>query len=290
MIEIKNYDNVPNVYRPIRIQPMKFNRISVSTSRSRTLAEPYSKCNSAKLFSSPVFDEMKRLRIDYDKTLCMKAYLQYQVVQTFGCQSVNYAPWFNYLKPCANRSIVDQIQPRMSDIDMDEVNVMCPVDCDRESYDFSIATQASPTYFWYRAIVFEGTGLFTPLFGNATPGYDIVKRTYAAAWISFDCIMVEEISESPAILLSALLSNIGGTLNLFFGPSFLTATEIFELVFGFVGIWLARRKIVSSQVGAMKKNSSNEIKNENFDLDDDDDDDTVSGANNTTFNSQKSIL
>lgn len=84
---------------------------------------------------------------------------------------------------------------------------------------------------------------FTSLFGNKTPDFESVKESFSYILIAYDRIVIEEVSENPSVELAGLFSNIGGNMGLFIGPSVLTFTEIFELVFLFVAIWWAQRKL-----------------------------------------------
>lgn len=184
----------------------------------------------------------KRLGIEYDQRLCLDGLIQYKMVKKFGCYMITYAPWFNTYEPCKNRSVVDASASNIT-IEMQELIDMCPIDCYREKYDFSVASETAPTLIWYKGLLLEVPEYFKTLFGNSTPDFEDVKSSYAAIEIAFDRIAVEEIEEKPMILFPALLSNIGGNLGLFFGLSVLTFTEIFELVFVFIAIWWSHRQM-----------------------------------------------
>lgn len=262
IVEIKDSNRTKNVNQAIRAQPGKYNKIMISKKKSSTLAKPYSECNSqTELFSSPVFDEMKRLGFDYDQTQCLNAFFQYKIVKTYGCYSVMYAPWFvdssSSLEPCMNKSIVSEIAQYMR-VDANELSRMCPVDCDRERYDFSMGSQGFPSRSWYKGALSNSKDIIISLYGKANVSYETVKSSLAYVSIGFSRVAVEEISENPSVLLAGLMSNIGGALNLTFGPSVLTFTEVFELVFVFAVIGWTRKRLAKVEPGERETNSVGE--------------------------------
>lgn len=134
---------------------------------------------------------------------------------------------------------------------MDQAAKACPLDCDAITYDHSYSYSNFPTRSWYDERQVYDRAYFKRLFGIADndddnnktmPSYESIKSSFASIYVVFHHIVTEEISERPAMEFVDLLSNIGGTMGLFIGPSLLTLTEVFELVFIYTAICWNRRK------------------------------------------------
>lgn len=244
-MEIKNPDNYSQISnrQTLKIQPGKTYDISISKTKSSILPKPYSNCNSyPSTFSSPVVDEMNRLGIAYDQQLCVKAAMQYLIVNKFGCYNALYFPFFNNYAPCLNRSIYDQFNRVSNFQNASLFEQMCPIDCDRVFFEYSISFQSFPTHQWYQTLLFYDDDYLKGLFGPAKPDFAAVESSFSSIVISFGQIAVKEMSEQPSVEFAGLLSNIGGTLGLFIGPSLLSFTEIFELLFITFSIWWSRKR------------------------------------------------
>ena len=60
--------------------------------------------------------------------------------------------------------------------------------------------------------------------------YENVTRTFFALRVYYDDLKYTLIKQQPKIELFDLISNIGGTLGLFLGFSFISLLELFEVV------------------------------------------------------------
>ena len=201
---------------------------------------------------------MKRLAIDYDLTLCLLALYQYKIVMKTGCYNQQLAPIFsNAYPPCQNRSLYpDFNNVNLTDSDLIE---MCPLDCQRAFYQYTLGFDSFPSESWFKTALHYRRDYFERIFGRRDKlDYKAVKSSFAAVYIDFENIAIEEINEKPSVELVNLFSNLGGTLGLFIGPSLLTILETFELVFGFFFVWLSRR--------ALRKSIAKEDSNNSFQL------------------------
>lgn len=249
IIEIKTPNNLAQIFKPLRIEPGKAYDFTISKTKSSTLPKPYSGCNSNRaLFSSPVFDEMMKRQIEYDQLLCVSALTQYKIVKQFGCYNAFMTPLFSSssYEICMNRSIFNESIGITNTLD--EVRQMCPIDCDREILDTSIGIQTFPTISWYQAAVHYESSYFESLYGTPRPRYEDVKSNFVMLQVTFSHIAIQEMFEKPSVEWPTLLSNIGGQMGLFIGPSLLTLTEIFELIFVYIAIWYAQKRAMASRM------------------------------------------
>lgn len=253
VFEVKQASNYKHVYSGLRMPPSKGFEVTIWQTKSSTLPKPYSDCSSSagSAFSSPVFDEMNRLGIEYEKPLCIDALKQYKTVRQFGCANAWLLPFFNTYNVCLDRSLVVSSEQRGFDsisVDLNEIDEMCPLDCDEEVYDLTTSSLSFPTTSSSEAIVRLHQEYLKQIFsGPIPPSVEAVKSSWGLIKFSLRQITVREMSEVPAMEVATLVSNVGGNMNLFIGPSFLTFSEIFELIFVFVAIWWTRRKMRRQQ-------------------------------------------
>ena len=68
-------------------------------------------------------------------------------------------------------------------------------------------------------------------YGNRTPSYDELKGSLVKLNINFQSLQYKLVEESQKTTWLDLISNIGGTLGLFTGFSFLSLVELLEIMF-----------------------------------------------------------
>lgn len=243
ILEINDPTKYPYLIKPLNIQAGKMTSIALNKVKSKILPKPYSDCNSVSSFSTPVFDEMKRLEIDYDLAICAIGVLQYKTVSSLNCYDQQLVPFFTDYPPCSSRKLFNAI-PNVS-VQVEDLWNMCPMDCNTVLYKYTLGYEQFPSSKWHQSAVYYQSDYIRRIFGERTPDIDTVKSSFAAVSIYFDPLLIEQINEKPATELVSLLSNIGGLMGLFIGPSVLTFTEIFELVFAFTSIWLAKRRMAN---------------------------------------------
>jgi len=110
----------------------------------------------------------------------------------------------------------------------------CPFECD------SMSLKISPTSFDYPqngSVNSERDSNLSRSFNS----YSEIKKNYIEFIVYYSSLQYTTISESPKTQLSDLISNIGGTLGLFIGISFLSFVEIFEIIIE-IGIILFSKK------------------------------------------------
>ena len=106
---------------------------------------------------------------------------------------------------------------------------LSPLECKTVSYGYSISTSSfpSPAFVKYLNKLTD----FRARFPNHTIDYDFVKKNFAFVNLYYDEIKYTLMEESPAMEIMDLIANVGGTLGLFLGVSFLSFAEVAELIF-----------------------------------------------------------
>ena len=113
-------------------------------------------------------------------------------------------------------------------------NKYCPLECDTYSYDFIMNTQSKTLTGKINAKTSNlGFGFNYPEFKT----YENYSRTFFGISIYYDELKYTLINQQPKIELFGLISNVGGTLGLFLGFTFITILEIFEYITEFIFIY-----------------------------------------------------
>jgi hypothetical protein len=86
-------------------------------------------------------------------------------------------------------------------------------------------------------------------YGNRTPSYEELKVSLVKLNINFQSLQYTQVEESQKTTWLDLLSNVGGTLGLFTGFSFLSLVELLEIIFEIC-------RVKSSSMLRFKKNVS----------------------------------
>lgn len=190
-------------------------------------------------------DEMQRQGIEYDRRLCFNFYFQTWTIRKFGCYNLKYPRVLNDTSPpCTDRTL---FKLDIEEWLIDEAAQHCPLDCDLATYEHSYSFAHFPTANWYEDRRVYDRAYLERLFpGNGLPSYESIESSFVAVYVVFSGIVVEEITEKPTIEFVDLLSNIGGNLGLFIGPSVLTFTELFDILFMWIAIKWRRRRCVAS--------------------------------------------
>lgn len=112
-----------------------------------------------------------------------------------------------------------------------QVTRECPLECSSYTYAFSMSYNEFPTKNLIRKSLKTRPDYFQRVFGrdpvNITT--DLFKASFLSAFIYFDEFTITEITEKPAIDLTTLIANLGGTIGLFLGFSLMSAVEMLEL-------------------------------------------------------------
>jgi hypothetical protein len=99
----------------------------------------------------------------------------------------------------------------------------CPLECDSFTYEInkdSIMTRSSGNISSFNSLD------YFPGFET----YENVSRTFFAFRVYFEDLKYTLIKQQPKIELFGLISNVGGTLGLFLGFSFISLLELFEVL------------------------------------------------------------
>ncbi len=112
---------------------------------------------------------------------------------------------------------------------IDECLIGCPLECESESYTFTVSSLDYPTKVFANYIGKKSA--IMSRYGNRTPSYDELKGSLVKLNINFQSLQYTLVEESQKTTWLDLVSNVGGTLGLFTGFSFLSLVELLEIIF-----------------------------------------------------------
>jgi hypothetical protein len=216
----------------INISPGTSTKISLSKHSWIKEPQPYSECTddltSPDSYSSPFYKESFRLNKSYSYYDCF--YMCYQ----------------NFIQSICNCSLVmDDKNFRLCFLDENYRNkdlyctgpgyekfsmsyaikrCDCPIECKKTYYTHTSSVSLFPTLKYYDYLM--DSDLVKRKYPNMT--YEKLKKSVARVQIFYDKMEETVIEESVKTELSDLISNLGGTLGLFLGLSFLSLIEFVE--------------------------------------------------------------
>ena len=184
--------------------------------------DPYSDCKDLSAFNSVLYKYFKDSGSAYRQIDCFDLCLQKKIIQSCSCYDLRYPQLFNYEISCSSVEKYDcstnvTIFFRQNQID-NECLSNCPLECDSVQYDLSLSSSSYPSRQAYDLFSSQVVGL----------SYEQVKSRTLELNIYYAELSYTKISESPQTSIIDLFSNIGGTMGLYVGVSFLSFVEIVE--------------------------------------------------------------
>ena len=206
------------------VEPGKASFVAVERTFVSKQPHPYSECKDLSSFSSEFYDYFKANNKTYRQKDCIFFCFQKRVILNCSCYNL-YHPRLFDATPCVSRRQVDCVDRqyglfKSSEID-EECLSQCPLECESIDYDLTISSAAYPTrnYFEFNKDYFNGTRDFEEL-----------RSSLYKINIFYPNLGYVELEELPQTSVIDLLSNIGGTMGLYIGISFLSLIEIVEVV------------------------------------------------------------
>ena len=150
--------------------------------------------------------------------------MQKKIIEKCDCYDLRYPKLTSSSAPCLNKEKILCAESAYAQFKNNSIDSSClsscPLECESIQYDLSISSSNYPSIYQYD--VYQST------LGGMT--YDELKERSIALNIFYSNLNYLQISESPKTSLNDLMSNVGGTLGLYIGISFLSLIEIVEIV------------------------------------------------------------
>jgi hypothetical protein len=223
----------------IELAPGFETNIVVEREFTEQLPKPYSNCdlnndNPNPVFKDPkLYDILSSLDIGYKQSVCLE--LCYQTVMKDNCNCTDpvYNSFYdlNFCKSnkewdCLNRVYTDFITDNGTSAFCEP---FCPLECNQTRFYISLSSSRLNMDFYSKTI--DENALYYGIKNeNETLSLEEKMNSIIKFNIYYESLSYTITTESPAMDIVGLLSNIGGTLGLFLGVSVLTAVEVIEII------------------------------------------------------------
>ena len=212
--------------------------VSVSRNFVTKLEKPHGDClldkSKDSKFSSSVFDYMVRSQgIEYSQRYCLDLCVQRGTIEKCNCSNV-FLPLFN-----DSSYICLQVDEQLclyefviyfgsNKNQIDDCNKQCPYECNSIEYDIATTKASYPTRY-HKELLFNLTDISTK---GVT--IDNVQDSLAKVNVFYKSLEYKLVEQKIQMSTENFFSNIGGTLGLYIGISFLSLIELVELLFNIV--------------------------------------------------------
>jgi hypothetical protein len=217
LISIHNHTYIPKTIqnREIFISPGTYNYFIVKKIYDKKLEYPYNDCLKDIFdfnLNKTLIQYMKNINLEYSQKECNRLCRNLKYIEMNCNCSLNYEDFLYHkcykkkepiIRNCTN-SFIQTFNENGSCYEY------CPLECDSFSYDISVSSNSY-------------------IKKNDSNKYKI--------YVYFDDLKYTLISEQPKFDFIDLVSNIGGSLGLFLGISFISFLELFEIIFEFFFIY-----------------------------------------------------
>ena len=234
IIYISNTTSSPRFLNEILVSPGVETNIAITKTFVTQKDYPYSDCISD--FSnvdSILYKSLINANLRYTQQDCYSQCLQKNVEKNCGCFSSLF-PSINLKSPCITSADSACLFKVRMDFFAgkfnDECSSLCPLECDRVLYSYSISSSTSISEKYAEQYYFNNPVIKSnfPL-RNVT--FDDIKKSLVNVKLFYEGLYFTEISETESQTVFDLISNIGGTLGLFIGMSLLSFIEILEILY-----------------------------------------------------------
>ena len=237
---VNRYSNV--VYEGLSVfihnssfDPLEAESVEVSTGKQTNIAikrtfvskqpDPYSSCVDLANFDSVLYRYFDANNKTYRQQDCIELCIQKNIIENCNCYSLNYPRLFN-ASACLT---IDKMKCSINqyntfaakDISQDCMD-QCPLECESVSYDLTLSSSDYPSQFMYDQ--------YKSMFPQIT-SYDLFKKSAVSLNVYYSMLAYTQLTEIKKTEVIDLFSNIGGTLGLYIGISFLSLIELVEIVF-----------------------------------------------------------
>jgi hypothetical protein len=207
----------------------------VERSFTNQLKYPFSDCQLEEILpnssSSYLYQEIIKLNLTYTQKLCYQMCLQDILIKQCNC-SDNSLPQLNGSKICLTKEDVECLSLLYSNFSegYSEINECdCPLECNSYNFRYYTSFTEFPDSLYGEKIYnYSQIG-----FANKFEYADIdkrLKRNVLKINIFYDKLSYTQTIESPSVSFVSLVSDIGGSLGLCLGMSFLSFIELLEVI------------------------------------------------------------
>jgi hypothetical protein len=219
----------PSASNGVCIEPGKSTFIAIKKSITHKYPKPYSDCIELVSFKSKLYDYIISLNKTYRQRDCIELCIQRKTIQNCGCYSLEIANLNTSKRPCLNLTDLVCMTEQKKSFNANECEKhSCPLECDSINYDLVLSTIVFPNQKGYKSLS-ESSKFNMEKILNQSLTYDLFKEMFLQFNVFYEHLEYREITETPKMSCVDLLTQIGGSLSMFFSLSVFTLFEIMEL-------------------------------------------------------------
>lgn len=233
-VNIHNKTQMPIFFDGVDVPTGRETNVVINRDFTSKISYPYSKCIDDIYSSDLLFPSLlKTLNYSYRQSDCFLLCYQKYVIQKCGCYDPSVKIWLTGMKPCSSLKDLYCDINFFSKFFTQNVESICSQDCplECESYIYHVYTSSAdyPTTGYAKYLV--DNKVLRSKFSSANitnMTYNTIKQNVVALNVYYDTISYKHFYELKKTSLLDLVANIGGTMGLFIGISFLSFVEIID--------------------------------------------------------------
>ena len=209
--------------------------VIVSREFSYRLEQPYSECQR-NIEKSPSLYVQTVLNTGYEyrQSDCFNVCFQQYLMDNCGCYDLTYPIWSGNFTPCLSYKQVYCDGQAQSSFFSQDVKALCgdscPLECDTITYGSTWSGTIFPSEAYATSL--RNNKKVQARFGNRNNMTTTeLRKNLVSVFVYYDDLIYKAYTEKEKMNVADLVSNVGGTIGLFLGLSFLSFLEIFDVLF-----------------------------------------------------------
>ena len=171
---------------------------------------------------------------EYRQSDCFNVCFQQFLLGMCDCYDLTYPIWSGNYTPCLTYDQVycdGQAQSKFFSQDVKAIcGDSCPLECDTITYVSTLSGTIFPSEAYATSL--NNNKKVQARFGNRNNmTIDELRKNLVSVFVYYDDLIYKAYTEKEKMNVADLVSNIGGTIGLFLGLSFLSFMEIFDVMF-----------------------------------------------------------
>lgn len=255
IVYVHNNSLTPTIADSVKIRTGEWSYISVKKTHSRKYPSPYSICRDLSNYESKLYNLILNSNRTYRQHDCFELCIQEKIIAKCGCYYLGFRDYDAIRaqsKPCSNLKDDTCVNIQIQQFNDEEcVETSCPLECDVTSYDLTVSSLVNPSIYVYDSLNSEEIKFYVNLINSNTSrslSYELYKSLFVNVTIYYKSLISTHIIETPKMTVTELLSQIGGSLQLFVSYSIFTFFELIEvfILFGYVYFFKNRNILITN--------------------------------------------
>lgn len=238
-VSVFNKSNKPDFFNGIDASVGTQTNIAIKRQFINKLPSPYSDCrNDIGAHTSPYAAVLFGFNYSYTQKDCFHMCFQAYLMRQCKCYDLSIPKMDNKTRPCLTFDDMFCISDKFTDF-LERTGAICgrdcPLECQSISYSHSTSFSDYPTTSYFELLRrMPNVKSKFPTADFSSLDYHNLKRQMVSVKVYYEDLNFIQITEVETSSLVDLLANIGGTLGLFIGVSFLSFFELVDVIYQIV--------------------------------------------------------